>query len=147
MYNQPAILHYSEECFHGESIDRIIAEAKLKLAHLDYDTFVCRGMSGCLLTPFLAKEFNKRLCVVRKESNCHDFKTVIGHKPLKNYIIVDDFISSGSTIQSILDNMNVEHKCVCIFLYSADYDVQHYIDRLSGIGIISIPIITISRFQ
>ncbi len=148
MYNQSRVNHYSEECFHGEDIDRIIKAAKIKLSSLDYDTFVSCGLSGNLMAPHIAKALKKNICVIRKEKEqCHDFSLIVGYKP-KKYVIVDDFISLGGTVKyilNILDNILPRPECIAIFLYSPLYPVKEYQDRLGTI--LTVPIIIVPRIQ
>lgn len=81
---------------------KVITKSKL-----EFDTIAFRGMSGALVAPTLAYVLNKHLLVVRKDGETtHSCHRVEGNANARKVLIVDDFISSGSTVQSIIDGIN-----------------------------------------
>jgi orotate phosphoribosyltransferase-like protein len=102
----------------------------IELSKIEFDTIVFRGMSGALMAPIVAHQLEKFVTICRKPSDdshagCGRLE---GHVGMKKYIIFDDFISSGKTIQSILDTIKdhyefeneTEPNCVGIFLYRSE---------------------------
>lgn len=79
-----------------------LALAALKKYQKDYDSIAFTGMSGALFAPELSRTLNKHLIMVRKSTKqSHSSLMVEGNSRCKKYIIVDDFISTGSTVQRI----------------------------------------------
>lgn len=79
--------------------------AVTQLDGVNFDTFVATGMSGAMAGMLLANAMEKNLLVVRKESDkCHDGPVfgVMG----KRWLFVDDFISTGTTYQTLMGKMD-----------------------------------------
>ncbi len=75
----------------------------------DFDTIACLGTSGLVIAPILALQFNKKLLVVRKDKdNSHANGRLEGHDDGKKYIVVDDFICSGATLENIVTTIKDE---------------------------------------
>lgn len=69
----------------------------------DFDTIACLGTSGLVIAPILALKFKKKLLVVRKDKdNSHANGRLEGHDDSKKYIVIDDFVCSGSTLENII---------------------------------------------
>ena len=91
-----------------------------------YDTIAFTGQSGSALAYILAHSLNKKMICVRKDSdNSHYFtdsgNNFEGYVNAKKYIIVDDFICSGESIDKIVQTVQAKipkAKCVGILLYS-----------------------------
>jgi hypothetical protein len=66
-----------------------------------FQAFAFRGLSGALIAPLLAVHFNKTLIAVRKLEPTHGFSIVLGDHAATTYLIVDDQISSGTTVRWI----------------------------------------------
>ena len=93
--------------------------AKRALAKYNYDALACRGVSGLLIAPLLACRLNKSLLVVRKpsEDNLHTTRTVEGDQAARRYIIIDDFMSSGETVNAIQEEIGrFAPQAVCLGL-------------------------------
>lgn len=97
-----------------------------------FDSIAFRGISGALIAPVLAMRLNKNLIAVRKStSGCHSCHTVEGYHGSKRYIIVDDFISSGETVESIISNIrefaNEDSQCVGVLCVNKlrDHSATH----------------------
>lgn len=76
-----------------------LALAALKKYQKDYDSIAFTGMSGALFAPELSRTLNKHLIMVRKSTKqSHSSLMVEGNSRCKKYIIVDDFICTGSTV-------------------------------------------------
>lgn len=73
----------------------------------DFDAIACRGTSGLLVGPMLAHKFDKHLIVIRKSTeNSHSSRLIECDDTVRKYIIVDDFASSGATIEAIVNDIN-----------------------------------------
>lgn len=87
-----------------------------------FDVIVCRGLSGIVPASIAAHYLNKGLCCIRHDMTNHSAGLIEGQHPTGRYIILDDFIASGNTINTILDtlydNLNMrESTCQGIVLY------------------------------
>ena len=68
-----------------------------------FDGIACRGTSGLIVAPLLSYEFDLKMLVARKPNDgSHSHYKVEGHDDIKKYIVVDDFVSSGRTIEDIV---------------------------------------------
>jgi hypothetical protein len=76
----------------------------------DFDAIAFRGLSGSLVAPILALRLKKTLLAVRKGEDSHSRQMVEGDFAAKRYIIVDDFIASGSTVYNIMKEIHSELK-------------------------------------
>lgn len=92
------------------------------LSPLDFDAIAIRGLSGLLIAPIVAMEMNKTLLVVRKpDEKCHSSKRIEGDYNTRRYVILDDFISSGSTVYAIYDEIKERlpsAHCIGVFEYN-----------------------------
>lgn len=97
----------------------------IKNSKIDFDYIAVSGYSGSLIAVPISIDFNKRIVVVRKENesrnSAYDVEmTVIDACESYKYIIVDDLIFSGKTINHIVNTISLEtrdkHKCVGIFI-------------------------------
>jgi len=114
----------------------LVRESRLMLTKIKrrtpFDVMVCRGLSGSSVAFALSYLTGIPVIYVRKPgATTHGTPIEVDHKinfsanhPIR-YLIVDDLISSGDTMQSIYNDMNNhigENKilCVGIFLHSTD---------------------------
>jgi orotate phosphoribosyltransferase len=89
----------------------VLRHAKKTLKDMDFDVIAVVGVSGLLWGTAIATNLGKKLCVVRKNDGSHSKYKVEGHIPHRNrtnWIIVDDFISSGTTVEYIIRAINNE---------------------------------------
>jgi|GEM_PF-3535441 len=97
---QSSYLNYALETHRMKQTIRL-AEDALRGIHDHFQAFAFRGLSGALIAPLLAVHFDKTLIAVRKKERCHGSSLVLGDRAAKSYLIVDDQISSGTTIRWI----------------------------------------------
>lgn len=98
----------------------------IKQSEIKFDTIAFRGMSGALIAPVIADRLGKDVVMIRKDDGNHSGYRVEGRICAKNYIIIDDLISTGETLRLIIRTLNekrdstIDHipNCVGIFLYS-----------------------------
>ena len=70
-----------------------------------FDSIVVRGVSGMLVGSPVAYRMKLPLVVVRKSDGNHSGQSVEGYTYVKNYVVIDDFVSSGDTINEIRAKM------------------------------------------
>lgn len=91
-----------------------------------FDSIAFRGMSGALLAPALCAALGKDVIIVRKDDGSHSSHKVEGNSLCDRYIIVDDFISSGQTVNITMDMikefLNHDAEPAAILLYMSGYD-------------------------
>ena len=112
-----------------KAVDRTVQRAlEIREKH-PYDAIAFTGNSGAAMAHILSYRMGVPLICVRKENeNSHYVKEnrryLEGFLGAKNYLIVDDFISSGDTVARIIkviaEKMR-DAKCAAILLYKADY--------------------------
>jgi orotate phosphoribosyltransferase len=112
----------------GEVFDPKKLKAFLKLAiplvkKYDFQSFAFRGISGALIAPLLAHKTEKTLIVVRKpkpDESSHSSFPVEGDLNTQRYVIVDDFQSSGTTVNAIISGIlkfNPSARCLGTLFY------------------------------
>ncbi len=128
-----------------KTIVRRIVSA-IKKSGVSFNAVACRGVSGLVIAPIIAHYFNKPLVVVRKpgelsQDNCHGFEQieVSSSKILQYYIIIDDLVSSGETIGTIVDDIKTSDQdiikqanCAGVFLYESQVQTWSEIQRIIG---------------
>lgn len=73
----------------------------------EFETIVVRGMSGALVAPILAMNMHKNMVIIRKDKHeGHSGLEVEGPKKIGKFIIIDDLVSTGSTISVILTTLS-----------------------------------------
>ena len=99
---------------------QMIKNAVKVLSQYEFDGIACTGVSGLMIVPQLCEILDKNIIVVRKIKETRyspfDYEGV----PPKRYVIVDDLVSSGNTIQRILKLFKEEipsAKCVGYYSY------------------------------
>jgi orotate phosphoribosyltransferase len=102
---------------------------------------VFRGVSGMLVGIRAADKTKRPYAIVRKDDEkSHSISKVLGWLPEK-YVIVDDFVSTGTTIKTIVAVVDAiihdtQSHCVGIILYTgynqSEFDVGGYKVRVFG---------------
>jgi hypothetical protein len=107
---------------HREEILNQIAES---FTEVDFDSFAVCGTSGLLIGSLAADRLGKGLIVVRKECDVnHSDNWIECSNDAHRFVIIDDCISTGATIQYILrrvaercDEIKFNMPCRGMFLY------------------------------
>jgi adenine/guanine phosphoribosyltransferase-like PRPP-binding protein len=94
-----------------------------------FDAIAYRGMSGALVAPAVALRLKKDLIFVRKNESCHTNMKVEGVE-CKRYVIVDDMVSSGTTVRTIkekIEESKLGAKMVglAVYLTTSDEDAKY----------------------
>ncbi len=109
--------------FDPAELARIVIRCARKLKGIEFDSLVLRGTSGLVVGVPLSVKVKKPFGVVFKEGG-HTRKGFKGPIEPGKFIIVDDFIETGKTIQTILDDEYLTERdasCVGILLYRPRY--------------------------
>lgn len=85
-----------------DSLRRVLPNIIRVLSYYSFDAIAFRGLSGSLVAPIVAHMMDKTLLAVRKGEQCHSVHMVEGDHNARRYVILDDFISSGTTVREIL---------------------------------------------
>lgn len=117
-------------------VDRVAKKLKKLQKKVPFDTIVFRGNSGACVAFPLAYKMQIPVVFCRKEreivpSHGDAFE---GSGNMVNYVILDDFISSGETVKEIYkkvqalakDRQCVDVKCVGIVLYAENAGRKEY---------------------
>lgn len=89
----------------------------------EFDAIAFRGVSGAMVAPTVAYLMGKHVLVVRKSDGNHSSFRVEGPVNLDRYVIVDDLLCTGNTINVIQMEVlrhNEKAKCVGVCLYNND---------------------------
>lgn len=107
--------HMGEYLAHDERSERIRAALKCIKSWQSagggnfFEAIAYRGQSGAITASIIAHKLRKPLILIRKEGDKgHSYYTFEGPITIKNYLIVDDFMSSGETFDAIVTKME-EH--------------------------------------
>lgn len=103
-----------------------------------FDAIAFTGLSGSVVAGAVALTMDKYLyCVRKSEENRHSEYQVEGPSTGLRYIIIDDFICTGSTVKRIIDlvGAHTENKAVCVGAYlwreeEIKTDLSHFISDL-----------------
>lgn len=131
---------YHTKPIFGEEFQATVRRAARSLLEarksLDFNVLAATGNSGLPLIGALSYITGIPMAAVRKaHDGAHDTAMVNGIMPLDmKYVIVDDLISSGRTIQNIVQKMRTGHEdqwngqgqrqLVGIYLYNSDWSAD-----------------------
>lgn len=125
--------YYLHKALNPKSLNRIATETVKIARKVNAELIVVRGLSGILVAAAAGSEYGVPFAIVRKpgesthassgleisynDSDCSD------DDKYANWIIVDDFISSGATMKAIFEEVEnnarrIKGKCVGIVLYN-----------------------------
>ena len=126
---------FDPDMFH-RTVSQTVAEAKRLQASHNFDTIAFCGMSGAAMAFLLAHQLKLPLLCVRKKNESSHYRSQMGSTLMEGnldcqrYLLLDDFISSGDTVNYIIESINKEipqAKCVAMLMYAAysDSTYQH----------------------
>jgi adenine/guanine phosphoribosyltransferase-like PRPP-binding protein len=104
---------------------QLVKRVKTKVKNIKFDGVAFQGMSGAIPGGAIAYLLKKQPILVRKAKPCdesHSDKEVEGDKKIRRYIIVDDFIATGTTLDNIINSIHRWNgaKCVGVYLYNGN---------------------------
>ncbi|MCR4285940.1 MAG: phosphoribosyltransferase [Candidatus Kaiserbacteria bacterium] len=126
---------YLEEVYDPKRFKPMVNRVIRRLRQVgQFDAIAFRGSSGAAVAYPVAFRLGCGLLHVRKDMG-HTGERVEGVLPIKKYVIIDDFIDTGSTIKEIVEEIDAAHrmwtrrmcpkrpyaaKAIAILLYSSD---------------------------
>ncbi len=125
------VTSHVDNVFHVDRVARLIPAAcrelkRMERAGLRIDAIAFRGMSGCLFAAPLAARMRKPMIMVRKmckdcgSAQSHTCNLVEGDRNAITYVIVDDFIASGTTVRAIKEAITHWSQATCVGVMTAD---------------------------
>ncbi len=120
---------YGCDLQHPGVFQKIVSNVCKILTDIDFNVVVFRGFSGAVIGPTVAMKLNKRWALIRKSTDkTHSWKTIEG-KIWGNYVIIDDFINTGVTINSIIEQVKALNgnfpTCVGVVLYEPEWKPEN----------------------
>ena len=111
--------------------DRLIQACAVFDSVRPFQTIVFTGASGSMIGPALAAMSGKKMVLVRKcktEVSTHSYRNAEGAKDAGEYLIVDDLVGTGTSVDRIIDRMNRHDRdssCVGVVQYAAGRGGKH----------------------
>ena len=107
------------------------------------DAIVCRGISGMSVSFQVSDATDIRMVVVRKTNEvCHGWNVEFGSNsieqqthPIKNYVVIDDVITTGETMEFIMAKMQESTPNMpTIILYGrqSKASIEYFLKRFEG---------------
>lgn len=105
---------YLSDLLTPQGLSRTIKQVVQRLRPLrhDFDSIAFRGNSGSLVAPAVALRLRKPLILVRRGEDCHSHLPVEGNLATERYAIIDDLVSTGTTVQSIVKAITAKQRVV-----------------------------------
>lgn len=123
--------HVFDQSIFCRAVDKTIHAAEALKKKTAFDTIAFSGMSGAAMAFLLSHWMNVPLLCVRKRGDSSHYiksrnKYLEGNAvDVRKYLIVDDFISSGATVQYMIDTIKSENssaECVGMLMYASYSD-------------------------
>lgn len=117
-----------------DQVNKMVLRMKDFRKNHKFDAIAFTGTSGAAMAYILSYKLKLPLICVRKDDKNHFGQSIEGCISALTYVIVDDFISSGSTIIRIHKQIKKEMpeaKPVAVFLYS-DRQADRYFPLSDG---------------
>ena len=114
------------------STSKRVAKKLLKLQKtLQFDAIAFRGNSGAGIAYPVSMLTGIPLICVRKGEKSHGQKVEAAQRSIYRYVVLDDFISDGGTLESIIKTIRLvtdnETRCVGVALYDSVRRSSYYI--------------------
>jgi adenine/guanine phosphoribosyltransferase-like PRPP-binding protein len=135
---------YLEDVFTPELFQRMVPRAidmaKEILEAYPYDAIAFSGTSGCAIGFILGYSLNIPIVCIRKpDQETHyknwadeDQRMFEGFHTPKRYLIVDDGICSGRTVERIMESININCgtcRCVAVLLFNQVFHSKTYFPK------------------
>lgn len=112
---------YLQSFFRIDKRRKLLRRGVKALRPMKFDSIAVRGVSGLTFGSALAAYLNKKIAVVRKGETRHSEYMVESVGTVGTYVIVDDLIDLGGTVNAIVDAIRDTEpgaECCAIVLYS-----------------------------
>lgn len=115
------------------TVSKTLAGAEYIKRQYNFDTIAFCGVSGAAMAFLIAHAMKLPTLCVRKEDDASHYRRyrntpLEGNMNTLRYLILDDFISSGNTVNYIIDCITKElprADCVAMLMYSEPHDRQY----------------------
>ncbi len=97
-------MSYFDRALIPSNLEIAVARAKKRLCRIKYDAIAVSGYSGALVAGAFSIALKKPIILVRKTTEDAHSSSLVEYGRIRSkfrYIIVDDFVASGETIQRI----------------------------------------------
>lgn len=135
---------YLEDVFNPELFQRLVPNA-IKMSQdiheeSPYDAIAFSGTSGCSIGFILGYSLNKPIVCIRKPDqeshyknwSCEDERAFEGFNAPLRYLIVDDCIDSGRTVERIMETINIncgKCRCVAMLMFNQPFYKQNFLPQ------------------
>ena len=110
---------------HNKIIDKVVEAINKNMKKDKIEAIAFRGNSGAgIAYPVSYLTGLPLICVRKTSSKSHGQSVEMGSGEYKNYIIIDDFSSTGNTIKEIwaaISDCDIKLNCTAIYLYHSDF--------------------------
>lgn len=121
-------------------VPRAIESARCILEKHPYDAIAFTGTSGCSIGFILGYSLNIPMICIRKPDQgshykswcCEDERSFEGFKGAARYLIVDDGVCSGATVERIMEaiSLNCENcRCVAMMMFHHSQNQRIYMPK------------------
>lgn len=115
---------YLHEVFHPEdfkaTVENAVASIKTFREKNNFEVILFTGVSGAALAFPVSYLTGVPIACLRKPNSSHSIYTLEGWWPRSSYIIIDDFVETGDTINRIHERVKPA-VCKGIYLYSDEH--------------------------
>jgi adenine/guanine phosphoribosyltransferase-like PRPP-binding protein len=137
-----------EKDFFQRTVDSALKAAESLVKNYQIDSVAFSGTSGAAMAFILSYKLGLHLMCVRKKTDTSHFHEyyrkrfhVEGNLDSQRYLIVDDFMDTGTTIENIIDAVKSEAPqalCMSILFYARSTGYTSFIHRDPAVSIIPI---------
>jgi orotate phosphoribosyltransferase len=119
---------YSENIFHTDKFQNVVARTVVKVCQLhkllQFDAIAIRGNSGAAVGWPVSYITGIPIVLIRKGEKTHGRDMEGPDSRIDRYLILDDFIETGTTVRSMIDEFSKRRvlgnsDCVGVLLYNA----------------------------
>lgn len=100
-----------------------------------FDAVAFRGMSGAFVGPAAAALMGKNPLLVRKQEPGHSKWEVEGWGDVKSYVIIDDLIETGRTVETVVGLVEKGRpgaRCAGVALYNTGFSISATVRYFCG---------------
>lgn len=126
------------------TVKKTIEHARLLQKEVEFDTIAFSGVSGAGMGFILGHALNLPVLVMRRDGDGSHYRQyratpLEGNFGVRRYLVVDDFIASGDTVNRLIKTINAEcplADCAAILTYADSDDVgRTHTHPQTGMGI------------
>lgn len=129
---------YLKKALHPKDVKQTVTKLinKIHSSNVEFDSIAVTGMSGVLIGSIISYKVNKPLILVRKRSDkSHSGYELEGNLGSEKYIIIDDTIDEGKTVNNIHKSIKKHTNSICsaIFLYEHSFYATVELCKIHGV--------------